>query len=162
MTALAYLHRVVIPATYQLLPMLMASDKATAMLIAIALQESDELRARTQYQGGPARGFWQFEKGGGVKGVLEHPATKTSIERVIEALSYQPTPNQCHVAIEHNDILACAFARCLLWTLPAGLPSKDDASLAYGQYLAAWRPGKPHPVTWPKYYQAAWSTVGHS
>lgn len=159
MTTLQYLRQLAIPATYDLLPPQMASDAATAMLIAIALQESDKLRARTQYQGGPARGFWQFEKGGGVVGVLSHPATKTHIERVIETLSYQPIANQCHVAIEHNDILACSFARLLLWTLPAGLPGKDEAQLAYGQYLAAWRPGKPHPSTWAEHFDQGWRCV---
>lgn len=159
MTPLQYLGQLVIPATYDLLPPQMASHAATAMLIAIALQESDKLQARTQYAGGPARGFWQFEKGGGVVGVLSHPATKTHIERVITALSYQPTANQCHVAIEHNDMLACAFARCLLWTLPDALPSVEDADEGWRQYLAAWRPGKPHPATWAEHFDQGWRCV---
>src|SRR5688572_12878990 len=62
MTTIDYVHRLVIPAAYDLLPLHMASVEATAMLLAVGWQESDSFRARAQYEGGPARGFWQFER----------------------------------------------------------------------------------------------------
>ncbi|WP_199533145.1 hypothetical protein [Thiopseudomonas alkaliphila] len=53
-----------------LLPARMKSKKAVVMMLAIGLQESRFIHRR-QIKG-PARGFWQFEKGGGVYGVLNH------------------------------------------------------------------------------------------
>src|SRR5690606_35531315 len=55
---------------YALLPSRMDSDRATVMLLAIGLQES-RFEHRRQIKG-PARGFWQFERGGGVRGVMTH------------------------------------------------------------------------------------------
>lgn len=143
-----------IPAAYTLLPPAMNSMAATAMLAAIALQES---KAQWRRQiGGPARGFWQFERGGGVVGVLTHPSTQHTIESVCGQLRYPVHPDQCYMAIEHNDVLAACFARCLLWTLPDPLPLEGDADEAWRQYLRAWRPGKPHPDAWAANYARAW------
>ena len=44
------------------------SPEAEVLLLAIATQES-ALRHRTQV-GGPARGYWQFERGGGLAGIM--------------------------------------------------------------------------------------------
>jgi hypothetical protein len=52
-TTLEYLHRLVIPAAYQLLPDRMASPAATATLLTIALQETGA-EARKQFGDGPA------------------------------------------------------------------------------------------------------------
>ena len=54
---------------------------ARHILLAIALQESGPALA-ARYQNspsatpGPAKGFWQFEAGGGVVGVLNHAASR--------------------------------------------------------------------------------------
>lgn len=143
----------------RMLPPQMDSRAARAMLVAIALQESDSLQHRRQMAGGPARGFWQFERGGGVKGVLTHATTKPLIVPICRLLCYQPTAAVCHTAIEHNDILAAVFARLLLWTLPHELPRADDPVEGWSQYLAAWRPGKPHRHTWDAHYAEAWRIV---
>jgi len=61
-----------------MLPLAMDSPRARLLLIAIGRQESKfKDRAQVLNGGGkgPARGFWQFEQGGGVKGVMTHPAT---------------------------------------------------------------------------------------
>lgn len=149
-----------IPAAYSMLPDRMQSPEATAMLLAIGLQES-EFAARRQLPQGPARGFWQFERGGGVKGVLEHQSTKRHAAKVLTASQYPEMIDAAgvHAAIEHNDVLACCFARLLLWTLPDPLPSRIAIDTAWDQYLRAWRPGKPHPHTWPDNYAMAWALV---
>ena len=145
----------------QLLPAFMDTVEARAMCMAIALQES-RLEHRRQV-GGPARGYWQFELGGGVRGVLSHPASKPYIRAVLAALDYdfapEDLPVECYAAIEHNDILAAAFARLLLWTLPGALPGRDAADEGWRQYLKTWRPGKPHPDTWDRNFADAWSLV---
>lgn len=163
MIALLYHH--IIPAAYSVLPLTMQSREATAMLLAIACQESDQLRHRRQMAGGPARGFWQFESGvkggGGITGVMKHPSSKLQLRAALDTLVYsrQSTATQLHAAIEHNDVLAAVLARLLLWTLPDRLPTVDEPLMGWSQYLDAWRPGKPHPATWPENYKRAWDMV---
>jgi len=149
-------------ATVALLPPRMDSPEAKAMLIAIAMQESrwDERRQI----GGPAHGFYQFEKGtpqsrGGVTGVLMHKSAGPIIKIVLDRLDYDHTPETSYEAIVHNDVLAFAYARCLLWTLPGLLPERGEADEGWQQYIAAWRPGKPHPATWSKFFNDAWNLV---
>lgn len=144
-------------ATMSLLPASMTNPESKAMLCAMGLQES-RFQHRRQIMG-PARGFWQFEAQGGVKAVLEHAATKQHIRSVLDQLCYDYSILTSYVAIEHNDILACAYARLLLYSLPQRLPHKDEPQIGWNQYMAAWRPGKPHPETWPVFYRQAWEVV---
>jgi len=140
-------------ATVALLPPMLDTPSAKAMLIAIAMQESrwDERRQI----GGPAHGFFQFELAG-VRGVLTHKASSPIIRSVLDRLDYDHKPGTSYVAIEHNDVLAFAYARCLLWTLPGLLPFKDEPDEGWQQYLEAWRPGKPRRASWNKFFEDAW------
>lgn len=140
-----------------LLPVSMGSPAAQAMVIAICLQESGLINRRQI--DGPARGYAQFERGGGVIGVLTHASSKSHALDVCKKLDYPPTIAAVYEAIEHNDVLMAAFARLLLWTLPGTLPNQTETDKGYKQYIAAWRPGKPHPEFWPKNFQLAWSVV---
>lgn len=151
-----------LPAAYAVLPPAMASRGASAMLLAIGLQES--VFAERRQRPGPARGFWQFEGGGGIHGVLTHRATRAIIGEALTDLCYPAAPHRrtraaLLVAVEHNDVLAAVFARLLLWTLPDPVPAPDQADAAWAQYLAAWNPGQPHPDTWPAYFAEAWTRV---
>lgn len=147
--------RHVIPVTLKLLPREMDSPAARAMLFAIGLQES-RFTARRQY-GGPAKGFWQFEVSG-TRGVMLHPASAPAARALLDMLQYErvANPSEVHAVLEHNDILACGFARLLLWTLPEALPGPEDVAEGWRQYLSAWRPGKPHLQTWAQFYEHAW------
>lgn len=137
-----------------LLPGKMYSVEADCLLIAIGLQESG-FKHRRQKGGGPARGYWQFERDGGVLGVMRHHATLGQARAVLTALDYPGDIDLFGIweAIEHNDILACCFARLLLWSLPDKLPGPDEAEKAWDQYMVAWRPGKPHRATWDANYR---------
>lgn len=139
-----------------LLPPKLDSAEGKAMLIAIAMQES-RWDHRRQI-GGPARGFWQFEFGG-IKGVLAHKASQPLLRAVLDRLDYDHLPDTSYAAIEHNDVLAFAYARCLLWTLPAALPERGETDEGWEQYIEAWRPGKPYRATWDKFYADAWKVV---
>ena len=141
-----------------LLPPGMSSQPARVIMLAIAYQES-ALQHRRQV-GGPARGYWQFEQGGGVRGVLRHTASQPHIRKVLAALDYDPNSeaSACYSAIEHNDILAASFARLLLWTDAETLPSDENA--AWDLYLRTWRPGKPHPGKWAQNYMKAQHVIG--
>jgi len=142
-----------------ILPVKMDTKPARAMMVAIALQESRILHRRQI--GGPARGYWQFEQGGGVMGVLTHHATKPHIQIVLQALDYPQDydAGQCYVAIEHNDILAAAFARLNLWWASGPLPGAGESVAGWQYYLNTWRPGKPHRHTWDAFYAQAWAVT---
>lgn len=134
------------------------TDAVRHMLITIALQESGpDLNAR--YQGspssspGPARGWWQFEQGGGVAGVLAHFSTEVLSKEVCNRCSVQPDSPAVWRALEGHDLLATSFARMLLFTDPAAIPTAPAPS--WEMYMRLWRPGKPHPETWGKNWQTA-------
>lgn len=148
-----------LPAALALLPGRMDSPNARAEILTIGLQESDGMSARVQYGGGPAHGLWQFEKNGGVKVVLTHPETGIIILPILKILNYPASIAECYAAITHNDVLACVFARLLLWSVPGALPQPHEAEKGWQQYLSAWRPGKPHRQTWDGFYTEAWRTV---
>lgn len=137
-----------------LLPPSMTSREAVAMMLAIGLQES-RFAHRRQMAGGPARGYWQFERAG-VRGVLLHPATSKLADEVAARLGYAVGIETVYQAIEHNDLLAAVFARLNLWWLPRSLPLAREPGEAWAQYLDAWRPGKPHRATWDALYAQAW------
>ena len=139
------------------LPWRMDSTPARAMLIAMALQES-RFTHRRQIRG-PARGWWQFEQGGGVAGVLRHSATREHAWAALDRLQYPRDSQAVYEAIEHNDGLATVFARLLLFTVPHALPGPNDVDEAWDQYIWAWRPGKPHRHTWDDFYRQAWEAL---
>jgi hypothetical protein len=147
-----------------LLPVKMDSDAARVMLLAIGLQES-RLKFRAQktqdpYTKGPARGLWQFERGGGVVGVMQHRHTK-DLAKGLCILRSEPFDSVLiHARLEYDDILAAGFARLLLWSdirpLPVLEASHDEA---WGCYLRNWRPGKPHRETWDEFHTQARAQV---
>jgi hypothetical protein len=156
--------RYTFPAAFSIIGPAFDSVEARAHLIAIGLQES-QFKFRAQVEG-PARGLWQFERGGGVAGVLAHPKTSALAVEALTTLRYHQlgdsqigVARRVHVALEHNDVLAAIFARLLLYTVPAKLPQRYEREIAWHQYLQAWRPGKPHPDTWAGHYRKAWDAV---
>lgn len=142
---------------YRLLPAAMNSREATVLLLAIGLQES---RLVHQKQiGGPAHGLLQFEKGGGVRGVLEHPASRDLARKVCQALGVPAEREAVYQALRTgNDALDFAFGRLLLWTHPKPLPKVGEVEAAWQYYLDLWRPGKPHRKTWNGLYAQALET----
>jgi hypothetical protein len=136
------------------LPGQMDSPAARALLLATALQES-RLEHRRQLGNGPARGFWQFEQGsrvsrGGVWGVYLHPASAPLLRELCARRHVACDPAEIWRAIEFDDILAAGVARLLIYTDPRPLPGLDDVDGAWELYAKrCWRPGKPHPQSWP-------------
>lgn len=146
----------IIPAALALLPQKMDSPEARAFLIAVALQETG-LRHRRQV-GGPAIGLWQWELAQ-VGLVLRHDVVGPMARNVLGALLYEPgnPPHErLHAAMEHNDILQCAFSRLLLWPDAAPLPKRDNVQGFIATYLRVWRPGRPRLDTLPANWAAAW------
>lgn len=136
----------------------LAGARPEVMLLAIGLQESG-FEHRFQ-RSGPARGFWQFERGGGVAGVMQHTATRAWAEAACFDQEIPFDGDEVFKAIPYNDRLACVFARLLLWTDPATLPAPNPRSdlhmgAAWEIYRRTWRPGKPHHERWPANWKRA-------
>jgi hypothetical protein len=159
-----HIHTQTIPAALSLLPGAMDSREARAEMLTIGLQESG-FNARmqgghgTRRGTGPASGFFQFERAGGVKEILTSPDTKDYALRICRMFLYEPTPRVVHAALADHDVLACVFARLLLWRDPRTMPSPIEAEKGWRIYLANWRPGKPRPKHWPGNFKQAWAIV---
>jgi hypothetical protein len=147
-----------------MLPAQMGSAQARVMLYAIGLQES-RLIHRRQLVGnpprptGPAKGIFQFERGGGCKGVVEHPASRYWMHHLCEKRGVAFNATALWNAIETDDVLAAGAARLLLFTDPRKLPDLGDERGAWNLYIRVWRPGKPHLQTWPALYADALQEV---
>ncbi len=141
-----------------ILPAQMDTPEARVMLLSIGLQES-----RFQYRqqiGGPARGFWQCEQGtqksrGGIWGFYLHPASRYWMSVLCQARGVAFDPVAIYSAIDTDDVLAAGVARLGLFTDPQSLPAVSDATGSWSLYQRVWRPGKPHPDTWPALHAQA-------
>lgn len=161
-----------------LLPASMDTPAARVQLYAICLQESLGVHRR-QLVGnppqpvGPAKGLWQFERGGGCIGVVNHPASRSHMSAVCAARGIDFTSASIWNALEFDDVLAAAAARLLLWTDPVALPTPGTTlgaiTLAWDYYVRTWRPGawergsesqkQALRAKWAKNYAAAVAAV---
>ena len=139
--------RLCIDPALKLLPARMDSPEARVLMLAICGQEADFHHrwqvidpARPEVMG-PARGLWQFERDGGVRGVLTHERTKRMAIDVCRMRNVPATIDAVYNRLHEDDILAAAFARLLLWSNPAALPAIGDVEGAWQAYLREWRPG---------------------
>ena len=130
-----------------LLPAVMDTQPARVLMLAISGQEADfhhrwQVFDRTRPGAmGAARGLWQFERGGGVRGVLTHERSKAHAVTACQMRSVAATVDAVYAALHQDDVLAAAFARLLLWTSPRSLPVVGDVDGAWQAYLREWRPG---------------------
>lgn len=142
----------------RLLPAQMDSPGARLLMLVIALQESELVHRYQVLNGGakgPARSFWQFEKGG-VRGVVQHAASRYWVNVLCEARGVQFATIAIWTAIETDDVLAAGLARLLIFTDRGALPQLGDVRGAWDLYAKRlWRPGKPHPEVWPANYAKA-------
>lgn len=160
---LAQVLRDIIEPAMKLLPEHMDTPLARLHMLAFGLQESRFVhRVQVTDNGpGPAHGLWQMERGGGVRGVLNHNASHALARRVCAARQVEPNSLAVWERLPHDDVLAACFARLLLWTDPVALPGPDDVEGAWRMYaLRLWRPGKPHRKTWDGFFAQARKAVG--
>ena len=144
----------IIDRTYrEVLPGKFASAEATSLLLAIGYQESRF--THRQQIGGPARSFWQFERDGGIAGVLRHPVTSRHAQAVCVLLDVPANKASVYASMLTNDLLGCAFARLLLYSDPNPLPRIGEVTSSWDYYIRNWRPGKPHRSTWDSLYATA-------
>jgi hypothetical protein len=139
--SLADIRQQAIAPALALLPANMNSPEAEIVLLTIGLQES-LFQHRRQIKG-PARSFWQAEKGGGmIAGLLNYhdPKNRKLSHDLCIARGVKPVAEDVYAAIEFDDVLAAGLARLLLWTDPARLPREHDVDGGFA-YLRTWRPG---------------------
>lgn len=134
------------------------SDKARVLVLAIAGQES-AWAARLQVPVAYARSYWQFEEGGGVSGVVHHPASAPHIKAVCAEHDIPYSVSKIYEAMAWHDVLAASMARLLLFTDPHPLPDVGDVQAGWAYYQRNWRPGAPHPEIWPARYGTAMGQV---
>ncbi len=116
--------------------------RARVLLTAIPGQES-AWSDRIQKGRGPAHSLYQFERLGGIQGVLTHSATKDLAHKICTAASVPA--DATHVwgimATPAGDNLSVAFARLLLWSDPHFLPPFGNEEAGWIYYVRNWRPG---------------------
>lgn len=153
-----------IEAGLALLPVTMRTAHAKVLLYATSRQENP--KRLPKQVGGPAVGDYQFESGGGVKGVLEHPSTAALAASVCKARGIAASRLTVYEALQHDAVLAAAFARLLYYTDPGRIPAVGDEQGAWDMYLRTWRPGafKRQPeelrAKWSKSYNDAMVAYG--
>lgn len=128
-----------IAAGLALLPAKMDSLEASVLLYATSRQENPQ--RLSQQVGGPAVGDYQFEKGGGVKGVMTHHAVTDLTRAVCNARKVAFAAGPITQALKTDAILAAALARLLYYTDPKAMPDVGDEAGTWALYLRTWRPG---------------------
>jgi hypothetical protein len=89
---------------------------------------------------------------------IKHPKAGPMMRQILEAYNVEATAPAMWEAMRYQDIVAAAAARLLVYTLPGALAATQDEG--WNQYVSAWRPGKPHPESWPKNWMLAGAAVG--
>lgn len=114
---------------------------AARLLYAIGLQETG-FKCRSQYNGGPAKGYFQFEP----------IACQEVINRDRALLEKYQLPTErtdLYKAIQWSEVGMVISARIFLYyASPFRLPKRNESALGWQNYIRAWRPGKPHPHRW--------------
>ena len=155
-----------IAAGLALLPAYMDGLAPSVLLYATSRQENPQ-RLPKQI-GGPAVGDYQFEKGGGVKGVT-NPKFKTvyaASKLLCSIRKVDFNPDAIYQALKTDPVLAAGLARLLYFTDPKPLPDVGDEAGAWALYLRTWRPGaharQPEELRskWRKSYAEAMAAYG--
>jgi hypothetical protein len=133
------------------------SEEAYILSIAIGYQESGFMHRRQI--GGPARGYWQFEKGGGVWNVLNAAAAKPHMLELCKIYDVPANATDVFEALAWHDSLAAGAARLNLWCDPHKLPAVGDIQTAWDYYIRVWRPGAPHRDAWNSNYAKAVAAI---
>ena len=147
-----------------LLPAAMRTAAAKVLLYATSRQENP--KRLPQQVGGPAVGDYQFERGGGVKGVVEHRSVSELTRAVCRARKVQCDTGSIYEALKTDPVLAAALARLLYYTDPKALPAVGDEAGAWALYLGTRRPGayarQPEELRakWTKNYADAMKAYG--
>lgn len=158
MTPIDFYETILLPAAINVAAQFptLAGFKADYFLLAVAGQES-AWSDRVQ-SGGPARGFWQCEQGGILRGVMSGQYSSI-LERVCDLYAVPNDEGTVFEALAWHDTLAYAVARLGLFMDPHKLPALNDEAGAWDVYLRVWQPGKPSRNRWGIVYAEAMAAL---
>lgn len=151
--------KVVMAPAWKILQMPAAIDtlESRVQMIATAGQESG-WSDRKQDPSGIARGFWQCE----IEAIASVQAGKRTgpfLKTVCDLLDIPADTATIYEAIAWNDALAYAVGRGIYLQDPLPLPGIGSALASWECYLRNWRPGKPRPDAWDRFYATSVSLV---
>lgn len=106
---------------------------------------------------GPAAGDYQFEKTGGIRGLINFKSARVQqmLTEVCKARKVAMTADALFDAIQFDPVLAAALARLLYYTDAGALPKAGAEQYAWDVYLRTWRPGAYQRD--PKGLRAKWA-----
>lgn len=92
---------------------------------------------------GPAAGDYQFEKTGGIRGLVNFKSARLQkmLSGVCKARKVAESVDALFDAIQVDPVLAAALARLLYYTDSGALPKAGAEQYAWAVYLRTWRPG---------------------
>lgn len=154
-----------IDAGLALLPEPLRTLDAKVQLYATSIQENPTRAPRQLIKKdgklqpiGPAAGDYQFEKTGGIRGLINFKSTRVQamLAGVCKARNVATTVDALFEAIQVDPVLAAALARLLYFTDSGALPRAGAEQYAWEVYLRTWRPGAYERD--PQGLRAKWST----
>lgn len=164
-----------IEAGLALLPDALRTLDAKVQLYATSIQENPTRAPRQLIKKdgrlqpiGPAAGDYQFEKTGGIRGLLnfKNDRVQSMLRSVCAARQVPQTIDGLFDGIQTDPILAAALARLLYFTDAGALPKAGAEQYAWEVYLRTWRPGayerdpKGLRAKWSKSYAEAMKAYG--
>lgn len=153
-----------IDAGLALLPEPLRSLDAKVQLYATSIQENPTRASRQLIKKdgklqpiGPAAGDYQFEKTGGIRGLINFKSTRLQqmLDHVCAERMWGKTEDALFSAVQVDPVLAAALARLLYFTDSGALPKAGAEQYAWDVYLRTWRPGAYERD--PKGLRAKWS-----
>lgn len=151
---LAAIRRSILNPALALLPESLSGREAEVLLLTTGLAASGFRNRRDARSQG--RGYWRAEPDGVmVGGVLRAVQTRDLAVAVCDARQVPPIAERVYSALEHDDVLAAALARLLLWSDPAGLPPLGDEAGAWACYQRHWAVDESDRRSWAIHYRLA-------
>lgn len=147
-----------------LLPEPLRSLDAKVQLYATSIQENPTRASRQLIKKdgklqpiGPAAGDYQFEKTGGIRGLLNFKSDRVQVmlRSVCAARQVPQTIDGLFDGVQRDAVLAAALARLLYFTDSGALPKAGAEQYAWDVYLRTWRPGAYERD--PKGLRAKWA-----
>lgn len=153
-----------IDAGLALLPEALRTLDAKVQLYATSIQENPTRAPRQLIKKdgrlqpiGPAAGDYQFEKTGGIRGLINFKSAR--LQQMLDAACLDrkktKTEDGLFAAVQVDPVLAAALARLLYFTDSGALPKAGAEQYAWEVYLRTWRPGAYERD--PKGLRAKWS-----
>lgn len=130
-------------------------DDNEGRLLMLAYAGQETIWENTQqWGGGPGRGPWQLDEPT-IGLVLTNPASSIIMHAVCGSIGLPADAAVVYQSLLQRPRLSATIARGDIWCDPRPLAPYGNAQAAWEQYDEEWRPGRPHPAYWARFYYAA-------